>query len=222
MNTSRKNGNGNGHLRRHHRRIGTVLVALVLFLAVTGIVLNHSSDMGLDRRYVSWSWLLNAYGMGEPKPYAGKGTVGPLVVVGDATQVHVLLNSGELVETLDLGALLPGPIERVGQAGERAMLQSGGSLYRSDADVSAFDVWEEGAAVDVVWSTPVDPDAEGLEILQTAWRGQGLTVERVLLDLHSGRIFKLPGRLVLDLVGLGMIVLSITGLVLARRRSRKA
>ena len=65
MSRSSARTNGQTRFRRSHRWVGTVLVAFVLYLAVTGILLNHSSDVGLDRQYIGWSWLLEAYGMGE-------------------------------------------------------------------------------------------------------------------------------------------------------------
>jgi hypothetical protein len=144
--------------------------------------------------------------------------LGSLAVVGDGQRAHVLLASGELVESIDLGASLSGSIERVGRIGDRAVLQSGDNLYRSDADVTTFEAWPDGAATDVSWSPEVEPDAAGLEALQTAWRGRGVTVERFLLDLHSGRILNVPGTLLMDIVAACMILLGISGLVLARRR----
>jgi uncharacterized iron-regulated membrane protein len=200
--------------------MGVSLLVFLLFLAVTGMALNHAADLGLDRRYVSWSWLLDAYGIGPPEPYAGKVTLGSLAVIGDGQRAHVLLASGELVESIDLGGSLPGSIERVGLVDDRAVLQSGGKLYRSDEDVTVFEPWAGGTASDVSWSAEVEPEAAGLEALQTAWRGQGLTVERLLLDLHSGRILAVPGRLLLDILAIGMILLSISGLVLANTRRR--
>ena len=204
--------------RRGHRWVGVSLLVFVLFLAITGITLNHSADLGLDRRYVSWSWLLDAYGMGPPEPYAGKVMLGSLVVVGDGQRAHVLLASGELVESIDLGTSLTGNIERVGHVADRAVLQSGGHLFRSDEDVTVFEPWAGGVATDVSWSAEVEPDDEGLEALRTAWRGRGVTIERFLLDLHSGRILNLPGTLLMDVVAACMILLGISGLVLARRR----
>ena len=211
--------NGRSRFRRGHRWVGTVLVAFVLYLAVTGILLNHSNDFGLDRQYIGWSWLLDAYGMGEPEPYAGRVEIGPLAVVGDGRRVHVLLASGELVETIDLAAQLPQAIARLGRAGDIAVLQSGDRLFRSDAELTVFEAWDDGDAAAVSWSPEIAADIAGLEALQAAWRGQGLTVERVLLDLHSGRIFSLPGRLLLDILAIGMILLSVSGLLLARRRN---
>jgi hypothetical protein len=219
MNTSLGNGNGRTRLRRLHRWVGSTLLVFVVFLALSGIAVNHASDFGLDRKYISWPWLLEAYGVTGPAPYAGMISLGELVVVGDGQRVHLLLETGELIESIDLGASLPGDIVRVGSAGDRAILDSGGTLYRSDQEVTLFEPWA-GIEDEIRWSTEVDPATAGLEVLQTAWRGEGLTVERVLLDLHSGRIFALPGRLLLDLVGIAMIMLSITGLVLSRVRAR--
>ena len=213
------NGNGRSRFRRGHRWAGTVLVVFVLYLSVTGILINHSTDFGLDRRYVSWPWLLDAYGIGAPQPYAGMIELGSLAVVGEGQRVHLVLDSGELVESIDLAGVLPGSIERVGSVDEFAVLQGGGKLFRSDADVTVFEPWPEGAADTVSWSGQVAPDSAGLEALQVGWRGQGLTLERVLLDLHSGRILSLPGRLLLDFLAVGMILLSVSGLVLARRRN---
>ena len=222
MNTSpqRINGNGRSRFRRNHRWAGVTLAAFVLFLSLTGIAVNHSSDLGLDRKYVTWNWLLDAYGMGLPESYAGMVQIDPLVVVGDGQRVHLLLKSGELVESIDLASQLPGGIERIGLAGDRAVLQGSSGLLRSDADMAEFIAWTGGDAEEVSWSGEVDPATPGLEALAAAWRGQGVTVERVLLDLHSGRIFKLPGRILLDIIAIGLILLSISGLVLARRRNR--
>lgn len=193
----------------------------VLFLSISGIALNHSHDLGLDRHYVSWPWLLDAYGLGKTEPYAGMVRLAEFVVVGDADRVHVLLESGELVETLEIGGTLSGGVERVGQAGDRVVLQSGAALYRSDADVTAFERWPGGKSADVSWSPEADRDTAGLEVLRTAWRGEGVTIERLLLDLHSGRVFSLAGTIFMDIVALGLILLGITGLVLARRRNGK-
>ncbi len=200
--------------------MGTSLVVFVVFLAATGIALNHAVDFGLDRKYLRWSWLLDAYGMGEPGSFAGKVAVGSFAVVGDGRRVHVLLDSGELVESIDLGPALPGDIERVGSAAGRAVLQSAGRLFRSDAEVSGFAAWTEGDPAGVEWSPRVDRDAAGLEVLQYEWRGQGVSVERVLLDLHSGRILAAPGRLFLDIVAIGTILLGVSGLVMTRLRRR--
>lgn len=53
-------------LRRWHRWLGIGSLVFVVLLSVTGIVLNHSSDLGLDQRYVRAPWLLDWYGIEVP------------------------------------------------------------------------------------------------------------------------------------------------------------
>ncbi len=231
--------------------MGVTLAVFVLFLSITGIALNHATDFALDRRYIGWSWLLDAYGLAMPEPAAsfedaghratligerlyfdskdveqrmpvltGIAVVGPLVLITGRERAQLLTTEGDLVETLDLGTQLPGPVERAGRADGRVIVESAGALFISDADIAGFEAVDHGSFAEIVWPDASLPDDAERQVLEAAWRGRGLTVERVLLDLHSGRLFALSGKLLLDIVGIGMILLSVTGLVLWRRRNR--
>lgn len=247
-------GNGNAlkqqRFRRRHRWLGKSIVVFIVFLAISGIVLNHGDDMGLDSRYVSWPWLLDAYGLEVPEPAAsylaggrratmlgerlflddreadvsvtrltGMVAVNPLLVIGDQNRVHVFLETGELVETIDLRADLPGAIDRVGVAGDRVVIESGGLPWRADADAAFFEPWTPQGK-DIAWSDASPPDSDEIAALARAYRGRGVTVERVLLDLHSGRIFGLVGKILVDFIAVVLIILSVSGLLLARLRAR--
>ncbi len=50
--------------------------------------------------------------------------------------------------------------------------------------------------------------------------GGGLPLERVVLDLHSGRLFGWLGPYVMDAAALGLLIVAITGLLLAARPPR--
>jgi hypothetical protein len=256
MTRSKTTNNGNRVLRqsfrRGHRWLGVSVVVFVLFLAISGMTLNHASDMGLDRRYVSWSWLLDAYGIQAPQPsasYAAAGhrstllgerlfldghdtgqrvstltgfvVVDPLVVATAEQAAHIFMTGGELVEMIDLQSSLPGPVEQLGRLGDRAVIRSNGQLFRSDADIAGFELWDAGDPGDIEWSVATPPDAAELAKLDAAWRGRGLPVERVLLDLHSGRVFGMPGVLLMDFFALCMIVLGVSGLMLSNSRYRR-
>ena len=231
--------------------MGVSLLAFVLFLATTGITLNHSSDFGLDRRYVSWSWLLDAYGIEAP-PTSGSfadrehratllgdrlflngrdtdqriaalsGIVvrDPLILVAGEHSAQIFTVDGDAVEIIDLSSTLPGAIERVGTAGPYAVIQSAGVLLRSDADFSVFEPWSASDEQAIAWSVATPPDAAELAALNAVWRGRGVTVERALLDLHSGRIFSVAGTLLMDFVAVCLVVLSLSGLILANQRRR--
>lgn len=239
-------------LRRGHRWLGVVLVLFVLLLSVTGIALNHASDWGLDRRYLAWTWLLDAYGIEAPPPTAsfadggyratllgerlyfdgrevaedvsglsGIATLDPLVLVGSERMVYVITTAGDLVQAIDAGIELPGPIERVGRAGDRVLLQSAGRLFRSDPEITGFETWNGELLDDLRWSAATPPEAAQLAAIQASYRGRGLTVERVLADLHSGRIFASTGTAIMDLVAVCMIVLSISGLLMWLQHNRR-
>ena len=49
-----------------HRRLGLTAAVFVLVLAVTGLTLNHTDDLGLDERHLAAGWLLNWYGIEAP------------------------------------------------------------------------------------------------------------------------------------------------------------
>ena len=57
-----------------------------------------------------------------------------------------------------------------------------------------------------------------LESLSRDYRGRGLSWERLLADLHSGRILGAAGTYFMDFIALSLIVLSMTGLFQWRRR----
>ena len=226
------------------------LLVFVVVLAVSGIMLNHGDSLGLDRRFVNWSWVLDAYGVEMPalsasyadeghratlvgerlfvdghdveqrmSALAGFAVLDPLVFAAGEKSVRVLTVEGDLVEVIELAGL-PGPIEQVGRAGGRAVLRSGDTVLRSDEDIAVFEPWSDPLPDDILWSVATPPGADELASLERAYRGRGLSLERVLLDLHSGRIVGLAGTLFMDLVGIFLIVLGISGLVISKSRSR--
>jgi len=255
MNTSPTSNNGSrrppGWFRRGHRWVGVSLLVFVVLLSITGITLNHGGDLGLDRRYVNWSWMLDAYGIQMPPPSAsfaddghratligerlfidgrdtelhteklkGFATLGSLVIAAGERAAYLLTVDGDLVEAIAL-ASLPGSIERVGRIGGRAVVQSGGVLLRSDLDIAVFEPWSADTPDAIQWPVETAPDASEMQALERAYRGRGLTVERVLLDLHSGRIVGMSGPLLMDIVGVCLIVLGFSGLIMSRSRSRR-
>lgn len=241
---------GRRWFRRGHRWIGLSLVVFILYLSISGIALNHAGDLKLESRYVGSSWLLDAYGLEVPAPTAsfadsghrstllgerlfldgrdtgiraatitGIATLGPLVLVGGERVAYLFTADGEFVEAIDLGVVTSGPIEQVGRSGDRAVVHSAGSVYRSDADIAMFETRDD-VSVDH-WSVETSPNAAEMDALAAAWRGRGITVERLLLDLHSGRIFSRTGPLLMDLVALFLIALSVSGLIMSSVRNRR-
>ena len=49
-----------------HKYIGIAVCIILIHLAVTGIFLNHTQDLDLDKHYVTSSWILDQYGLKVP------------------------------------------------------------------------------------------------------------------------------------------------------------
>lgn len=236
-------------IRRTHRWLGLFAAAFVILLSLTGIALNHSSDWGLDRRFVSWNWLLDLYGFQAPMPgssfahaehratllgshiyldgkqlphavdaLTGITSSGSLLVMTTKTEVLVVSSNGDLVEYIDLSGELSGPISRLGMAAGRPVIDSGNGYLIGDADVTLFHPWPAADPAVVAWSVSSKPPDAEVERLQEAYRGRGVTVERVIADMHSGHIVAVAGPLLLDIIGAGLVLLSVSGLVLWTRR----
>jgi uncharacterized iron-regulated membrane protein len=59
-----------------------------------------------------------------------------------------------------------------------------------------------------------------LEAISHAYRGSGLTLERILLDLHTGRLFGPAGVALINIASILLLVLIFSGIVLWISRAR--
>jgi hypothetical protein len=240
-----------GLLWRWHRRLGLVAAVFAVLLAITGIVLNHSPALGLDRRFVSWDWLLQAYGddsadlpafqvgdhwlyrAADGRVYLDAVDVAPcngalvgavpadgLLLAACAGEILLLSTAGELVESISTG--LPEPLLGLGllsgQANEQLALQSAQGWWLADLEQMDFSQRAAGGAFISQFAPGVLPESVRRQLpAQPQW----LNWERVMLDLHSGRIAGRVGVLWVDLVGLLLASLAMSGVAmwwLHRRR----
>ncbi|MBL1320038.1 MAG: PepSY domain-containing protein [Methylophaga sp.] len=232
--------------RNIHHTIGPIIVLFVLLLSITGIMLNHSSDLELDNRYLTWNWLLKHYNIANVEPDAvyllGHRTIsqfGTEIFVDAKPVAHierallggimlddlmvlatddalVLLNhDGEFIERMGATAGVPPNIQNIGLFHGEPIVQTRDGLWRSDF---LLDQWERISLQGVGWSVPLNmPESVEAE-LAIYFHGKGITVERFILDLHNGRIIKVAGTYLLDLIGILLIILSLTGLWIWIRR----
>jgi len=237
-------------MRRLHRSFGAGAAVFVLFMVLSGLVINHSNGLGLDRQTVSQSFLLDWYGLAKPHRIqsfavgddwlsfagsqlylndkhvatlpAGVGAVsnGHLLVAAGRDELLLLDRDGGLVEKLPWNAIGPLPVESIGlHKNSVVSVKADGQIWLTDAD---FIDWQrvDKAITEPLWSISKPAPADLQQAITRMYRGEGLSVERVLLDLHSGRIFGKIGVLVYDLLALALGFLSISGLVLWLRSRR--
>ncbi|HEC26176.1 MAG TPA: PepSY domain-containing protein [Gammaproteobacteria bacterium] len=230
------------HLSKWHGRIGVFAALIAIYLSITGLMLNHSHDLGLDKSRLDSSWILQLYGIKPPtgisastrehkvvklgetlfiddriigqysSALVGAAALDQLLIVALNNSILLLTPNGEIIETLTRSSGLPGQIERIGRADAGLLIQSGQQIYVSDADLLNWlpvSDLESGASWSKLEAIPSDTEAK-LKLLLPAY---GPSWERVIQDLHSGRFFKLPGILLIDLTGIVILLLSISGII---------
>lgn len=238
----------NRRMRSLHRSLGAVVALFVLFLAVTGVLLNHTSDLKLDKQYLTWPWLLQHYGVTTLQPDAVY-LLDQKVISQFGTQVFVDANPVTHVQRPILGGvvldelivlatddslLLLSPegefIERLGATtGVPPMIQNIG-LFHGDPVIQTregswrsdfmLDQWEPISLQGVGWSVP-QPMPESIEIqLEQYFHGKGVSVEQVILDIHNGHIVGKYGVWLLDILAVLLVILSLTGIWMWARRLR--
>ena len=237
-------------MRRLHRSFGAFAAIFVLFMVLSGLVINHSNGLGLDQRNVSQSFVLGWYGLGKPssiQSYAvgddwlsfagsqlylndksvatipgGVGAVsnGDILVAASGDELLLLDQDGNLVERLPWAPISATPIEAIGlHTNGIVSIKTADQIWLADADLLNWQQAEE-PVTNPLWSSPKPTPDELQQSITHSYRGEGLSLERVLLDLHSGRIFGTIGVLVYDLLALALGFLSISGLVLWFRSRR--
>jgi hypothetical protein len=236
--------------RRLHRSVGAFASVFVIFMVISGIAINHSNDLGLDQQAVAQPQLLNWYGIGAPESidsfaagdhwisfagsqlyFDGKAVSAISKGVGAITgnQVMIAAGSDELVLLDDEGRLIErmawqqagsGPIDALGVLANGGIaVRSMQTVWLSDSDLLNWKMVDD-TTMKPLWSHSTTAPAAIQAAITSHYRGDKLNFEKLLLDLHSGRIFGTIGILLYDLVALAVGFLAISGMILWFRGKR--
>lgn len=189
-----------------HRRIGVLASAFVLVIASTGLLLNHTEDLRLDERYVQSPWLLSWYGI-EENAAVQVYQLGSLWLTGYGETLfangEALVHCGELRD-----------VQLHGQE-VLALCVDKGWLLSPKGEL--LEPWPTSQPLPPEMSHHHQRDASQLPVQQWAQiqshasPPHSLHWERILLDLHSGRLFGSAGVWVFDGAALLFIFLALSG-----------
>lgn len=221
-----------------HRRLGLFALLLLIILSITGIMLNHTEALELDSRNIDNDWLLDWYGLnpsGEPVSFtAGRHLItqwneqiffntkpvvtgkeqllgamdsNGIIIILQAYTILLLDNEGSLIEQLNPAFK---PFQRLGNLNSQATIETAdNTIYLADQDIVS---WKKITASRVDWVTPITLNENQRQKIRKSYRGNGLTLERIILDLHSGRLFNTSwGIVVMDASAIIMLLLGISG-----------
>jgi len=145
------------------------------------------------------------------------------VEVGDelavACQGELLLFTvtGELLDRIDATYRLPVPVEALGARDGQLLLRGQGKAFRVEPEAPSFTALN-GAEPAWPVAAPLPPTL--VEQLAPQAAGDAITLERLVLDIHSGRILGRWGVYWMDGVAALMVLLALTGLKAWRREQR--
>ena len=225
-----------------HRYLGLSAAILVLILAVTGLMLNHTERFQLDQSYVKSNWILDWYKVKLPSKLKSYQVAGQWITQIDNTvyfnqqvlsghyaQLHgavelnemlivalddniiLLTADGELIEKLGSMHGVPESISKIGLLNNtRLAVLAHGEVYVADEDLLSWDETEIDTE-NVKWVDTTElPDAMKNRFFSN-YRYHVLPVEKVVLDLHSGRFMGSNGVFIMDAAAIIMALLAISG-----------
>jgi hypothetical protein len=234
-------------LLRWHRRVGLASFAVIAIMAVSGLLLNHARTLGLHEIDVDTRFVPGRYGQtidapirafhaggrwavwlsrrvivdgrivgSDVGPVVGARAAGPVLVVAAERGLLLIGPKGQVIESLGAVAL-PGPVERVGTDGSgRIVIDTGKGLFRADDQLLSWSPTSTAAA----WSQLSNPPSAVVRAARAAVSARGPSLERLVLEVHTGRIFGPWGIYLFDAAALCLIVLAATGAVNALKRGR--
>ncbi len=224
-----------------HRKIGLVLIFFILLLAITGILLNHTSEIGLDRIYPQNKTLLNWYHINPQtkirsfrsqhhqislvkeqfyldqqllKDIEIKSLLGLIEYQNELivlTQNQLLILNKE-GELLEEITIEDGLPENIKQIGTYQNKLIFQTIKRGLVfDIETLESNTFPLSPTIFWSKPSLIPEILKQKLTLLSQNKSLTLEQVILDFHSGRFFGKMGVYIMDFVSLLLLFLSFSG-----------
>ncbi|WP_114327213.1 PepSY domain-containing protein [Candidatus Colwellia aromaticivorans] len=136
-------------------------------------------------------------------------TIVDVFVIVSQASLYIYNNQGELLDQLGVEAGIPEGIEALSIDNDLVIVKTASGYYQSDSD---FLYWQAiSPLIEPLWISPQPVSLEKEQQAALAYRSQFLTIERIILDAHSGRILGLVGVLFMDMVAILLILLSLSG-----------
>lgn len=228
-------------LRRSHRSVGVILSIFLVLLCVTGVLLNHTDDLGLDAQFVPSIFAAQYYpdsgnikGMrfldDDYYEFDGHLYVNNLEIARcpqldslvDIADQRVVLCAGELliltldnqfIERLDSSVGLPMNLSGLASVGAVLVLISKNRHYEFNLDTLELSNISASTKASLIKVEPVM-----VEIPREMILNKSVTWQQLILDVHSGIVVGNLGKWLLDLVALSLCGMAVSGIALWLKR----
>ncbi len=226
--------------RKFHRWIGIFASLWLLMLASTGLLLQHSHDWKLGKKFVQSPFVLESYGIGKQfvsfsqdkhqliqldmqiiqDNQTSVKLTAPLKsaifhnshwIVATAKQVLWLNHEGQIIQTMDELDGITTPIQSLGIKNQQIYINSHDQIFSLDS-LEPVSI----SAQAIQWSKGID-DAKLKALALNNFHTNYLSYEQVIFDIHAA--ITTPGFLN-DLAAIALILLSLSGILLFFKKKK--
>ncbi|MEY3220628.1 MAG: hypothetical protein RIT27_1985 [Pseudomonadota bacterium] len=226
------------YIRRWHYLLGLFAAIWLILLSISGFLLNHTAELKLKQRFITTDWVLDYYGIKVLPILSGiklqdklwlihsknalflgdqrlenisiqqlQGAIlfrEQLIVMLADNTLFLLTLSGDLIEKL---VYLPVDPQHIGMVDNQVALKTKGGFFVTNETFSSWKPVEKAEQVNVSKQETLPNDLK--ENININNKLGLLNIERILLDLHSGRLLGGWGVYVMD--AMGLILLWLVG-----------
>lgn len=229
-----------------HRYIGISVSVLVIILSVTGLLLNFSDSLKLNRSYVGTSWVLNHYNIGDfpvtsfkvenklvsqagdfiylegnyilnlSESLVGVISLSPHLLLATNSSLLLIDTQGQIIDEIGKYSGLPEkPLGISITTQGHPVIRGVNTYWKGSEELSA---WQPLEGPHPKWVAPIDTPNDINSLIQSHARSHEINLERVMLDLHSGRLFGSWGQNIMSIAAALLLILSATGLLIWIRK----
>ena len=229
-----------------HRYIGVTVSLFVIILSATGLFLNFSDTLKLNKTHTSTSWLLNHYNIGNfsvtsyetdnylvsqasnfvylnghyalnlKESLVGAVNLNEYILLATQTSLVVIDREGQIVDEIGKFTGLPeNPLGISITNDGHPVIRGINTYWKGSNELSA---WQPLKGLHPEWVAPTETSNNINTLIQKHARSNEINYERVLLDLHSGRLLGSWGQNIMSISAVLLLVLAITGIFIWLRK----
>ncbi|MDB2461177.1 PepSY domain-containing protein [Gammaproteobacteria bacterium] len=188
-----------------HRFLGITLVVFLLILSITGTLLQHAEDFGIRKKFISSTLVSNLYNI-KPCEVASTKLENKWISLCDG---NLYFQQNKIINNIN-------SVNTVYKKNDNYIIQYNDSheIMLNDLgviiDMKHLDKLSTKKLKKIKLKSNGAPEnlrkkIENISISKT------ITYERVAVDIHTGRLIGIVGITLVDLVTMGLIILSFTG-----------
>ena len=229
-----------------HRYVGVTAALLATILALTGLALNFNDRLQLDRIHLNSTWLLDYYNIGDFPVISFRAGAHIISQAGDyiyvdgnykmhllqklvgatelnkdlllATETALLLIdvNGDIIE--EIGTYTGLPEEPLGislTVNGNPVIRGINTYWQGDKELTA---WRPLQGPHPKWSAPLQTPDRMDSMIQEHARSHQISLERIVLDLHSGRLLGQWGQHIMSAAAILLLLLAVTGTIMWFRK----